>query len=422
MLLDEPTAHLDAGTERVIVETVRELGAQPRRRRRRAPAGAGRAAHRVVTLPVPRPPGPVLPGPARGPVHTARRTVSTSHATGCRADTFSAGWRRRRVALTATAGWLIVEASYQPPILTLLVAIVAVRTFGIARPVLRYAERLRSHDVGLQLLARRRVEVYDAVVPLTPGALGRRRGDLLAAVVDDVDSVLDRELRVRMPVRGFAITALIAVVFTAFAAPEAVPVVLGVCLAGAAGYALARAGAARAERDAVATRARLSDAVVEATQTASELAMWQAEDRALDRVDAVSADLGRRTVTAATWLATGRAWCCWASGLGVAALPRRCCRGSLGPMLALLVLLPLALGEVAAGLADAGALAARTRAAEDRLAALAARLPAVADPDRPLPGAGRRDLALDGVGRGLGRPGGAARPRPRPRRGGSGSP
>ena len=86
--------------------------------------------------------------------------------------------------------------------LTLLVAIVGVRTFGLARPVLRYAERLRSHDAALRLLAARRVEVYDALVPLTPGRLGRRRGDLLASVVDDVDSVVDRELRVRMPVRG----------------------------------------------------------------------------------------------------------------------------------------------------------------------------------------------------------------------------
>ena len=76
------------------------------------------------------------------------------------------------VALTATAGWLIVQASTRPAVLTMLVAIVGVRTFGLARPVLRYAERLRSHDAALRLLARRRVEVYDALVPLTPARLG----------------------------------------------------------------------------------------------------------------------------------------------------------------------------------------------------------------------------------------------------------
>jgi len=52
------------------------------------------------------------------------------------------------------------------PVLTLMVAIVGVRTFGLARPVLRYAERLRSHDTVLRLLASRRVAVYDALVPL----------------------------------------------------------------------------------------------------------------------------------------------------------------------------------------------------------------------------------------------------------------
>jgi ATP-binding cassette subfamily C protein CydCD len=282
-----------------------------------------------------------------------------------------------------------VKASYQPAIMTLLVAIVAVRAFGIARPVLRYVERLQSHDVGLRMLAQRRVEVYDAVVPLTPGALGRRRGDVLAAVVDDVDSVLDRELRVRMPVRGFVIVAVLVTGVAALVEPLAVPVVVPVCLAGVLGYALARIGAARAERDAVGARARLSETVVETTQTAGELAMWQAEDRALAAVGEIGAELGRRSVAAATWLATGRALVVLASGLGVAAaaivLTPVVADGSLsGPMLALLVLLPLALGEVAAGMADAGALAARTRAAEDRLAALAARTPAVEEPGVPV--------------------------------------
>jgi len=45
------------------------------------------------------------------------------------------------IALTATSGWLIVRASERPVILMLLTAIVAVRTFGMARPVFRYWER-----------------------------------------------------------------------------------------------------------------------------------------------------------------------------------------------------------------------------------------------------------------------------------------
>jgi ATP-binding cassette, subfamily C, bacterial CydCD len=396
VLLDEPTAHLDADTERVIVETVRELG-----HRSAVVVVAHRpalvaVADRVVALPVPSAVLPVRsvsvaarPTPPEPPAEERRHGLVLPTVLGGLASASG-------VALTATAGWLIVRASYQPAILTLLVAIVAVRAFGIARPVLRYAERLRSHDVVLRMLADRRVAVYDAVVPLTPGALGRRRGDVLAAVVDDVDAVLDRELRVRMPVRGFVITAAIAVVFAALAAPVVVPVLVALCAGAAAAYALARAGATRAERAAVDTRARLSDAVVEATQTAGELTMWQAEGRAVAAVAALSDDLGRRTVAAATWLASGRALVLVCSGLAVAASALVLPGVVSGPMLALLVLLPLALGEVASSLADAGALAARTAAAEDRLDALAARAPAVTSPTVPARPAGH-DVVLDRV-------------------------
>ena len=62
------------------------------------------------------------------------------------------------VALTATSGWLIVQASTLPPVLTLLAAIVAVRAFGMARPALRYAERLVSHNAAMTSLAERRVQ------------------------------------------------------------------------------------------------------------------------------------------------------------------------------------------------------------------------------------------------------------------------
>lgn len=396
VLLDEPTAHLDADTERVIAETVRELG-----RRSAVVVVAHRPAlvelaDRVVMLPAPVPVVPARPvsvagRPAPPPAAVPQRRRGLALPTVLDGLASASG-----VALTATAGWLIVKASYEPPILTLLVAIVAVRTFGIARPALRYAERLRSHDVVLRMLAERRVAVYDALVPLVPGALGRSRGDVLAAVVDDVDAVLDRELRVRMPVRGFAICGALAVLVVALTAPVVVPVVLGICVAGAAGFGLARLGAARAEGSAVALRAELSEAVVEATQTAGELTMWQAEERAVERVTVLSDDLGRRTVTAATWAASGRALVLLCSGLGVATAAWLLPGLVSGPVLALLVLLPLALGEVATGLADAGATACRTRAAEARLAELAARPPVVASPPTPAPLDGAR-VSVDGV-------------------------
>lgn len=87
-------------------------------------------------------PAPVGPGESRFGRRTGIALGALSVASG--------------VALTATAAWLITRASEHPPVLMLMVAIVAVRTFGIARPALRYAERLISHDAALRLLAERR--------------------------------------------------------------------------------------------------------------------------------------------------------------------------------------------------------------------------------------------------------------------------
>ena len=224
------------------------------------------------------------------------------------------------VALTAASGWLIVQASSQPAVLTLLVAIIAVRTFGLARPVLRYAERLMSHDSALGMLARRRAEVYDALVPLTPGRLGPRRGDVLASVVDDVDSVLDRELRSRMPVRGLILVAALATAVAALLDLRSGVIVAATCVVGGLAHLVARVGAARSERGSVAARARLSERVVETTQVADELVMWQAGERAVAAVAEASDEVARGTVRSARWLGLGRLLALAGCGGAVAAV------------------------------------------------------------------------------------------------------
>ena len=94
------------------------------------------------------------------------------------------------VALTATAGWLITRASEHPPVLLLMVAIVGVRTFGLARPVLRYAERLVSHDVALRLLAERRARGLRRWSSRScPGGSADAAATCSPRVVDDVDAL-----------------------------------------------------------------------------------------------------------------------------------------------------------------------------------------------------------------------------------------
>ena len=63
------------------------------------------------------------------------------------------------VGLMATAGYLISRAAEHPPILSLTVAIVAVRFFGLGRPIVRYLERLRAHDLAFRVLGRVRVSI-----------------------------------------------------------------------------------------------------------------------------------------------------------------------------------------------------------------------------------------------------------------------
>ncbi|HEY0891258.1 MAG TPA: thiol reductant ABC exporter subunit CydD, partial [Nocardioides sp.] len=381
VLLDEPTAHLDGLTEQVIADTVAALG-----RSRAVVLVAHRPtlvalADRVVELAPPREPGTRPTGtrdsthgnPRLDPREPATRPTGTRGSTGWGSAVIGGLASLFGVALTATAGWLIVQASHEPPVLTLMVAIVGVRAFGIGRPVLRYVERLRSHDTALRLLAERRVAVYDALVPLTPGRLGRRRGDLLASVVDDVDAVLDRELRVRLPIRSFVVVAVLSTAVTTLLSPVAGAVVAVTCLVGGAGtYALARLGSSRAEERAVQGRALVSERVTEAVQTATELRAWQAEGRALAGVDEAGREVGAGTLTSARWLGLARGAVLLTVGLGVAAtallLEGAVGAGELtGPFLALLLLTPLALAEPLTTVTEAGALTARTRAAEARL-------------------------------------------------------
>ena len=405
VLLDEPTAHLDALTEHVVADTLVELS------RDRAVVVV---AHR-----------PALVALADHVVHLAAPTVSVPEHAEPRPTpagvvvplTPAASYPRTRmvlptvlgglasaagVALTATSGWLIVQASSQPAVLTLLVAIVGVRTFGLARPVLRYAERVLSHDSALGLLARRRAEVYDALVPLTPGRLGPRRGDVLASVVDDVDSVLDRELRSRMPVRGLVLVAVLAAGTSAYVDPATGVVVAATCVVGGLAHLVARVGATRSQRGSIAARARLSERVVETTQVADELVMWQAGERAIAAVAEASDEVARGTVRSARWLGLGRLLALVGCGSAVAAValivaPQVAAGDLSAPISALLVLLPLALAEVILPVVDAGTASARARAAEDRLDALLRLPPAVVPPRTPAPAPDDTAVELAGV-------------------------
>ena len=106
-----------------------------------------------------------------------------------------------------TSAWLISRAALHPSEASLTLAIVGVQFFGLSRGFLRYGERLVGHDAALRVLADLRVRVYERLERVAPAGLPLfRRGDLVARVVDDVDSLQDVVLRVIQP---FAVAALV---------------------------------------------------------------------------------------------------------------------------------------------------------------------------------------------------------------------
>jgi ATP-binding cassette, subfamily C, bacterial CydC len=116
------------------------------------------------------------------------------------------------VALLATSAWLITTAAAQPPVLTLMVAIVAVRAFGVGRGVFRYVERLAAHDAAYRVLGDTRSRITGRLEVLAPAGLtSLRSGDLLARLLLDIDAVLDLWLRVALPVLIAAVTAMATV-------------------------------------------------------------------------------------------------------------------------------------------------------------------------------------------------------------------
>ena len=122
--------------------------------------------------------------------------------------------------LSALSGWLIVQASYEPPILYLLAVIVGVRFFGIGRAVFRYAERLAVHDAVLSWANRIRLRVWDALgSQATQWHRLTRSGGALSVLISDIDQLRDAVPRVLVPIPAALITWAAATGIVAFMAP-----------------------------------------------------------------------------------------------------------------------------------------------------------------------------------------------------------
>ncbi|WP_427384412.1 thiol reductant ABC exporter subunit CydC [Janibacter sp. G56] len=285
------------------------------------------------------------------------------------------------IALTATSGWLIVRASQAPVVLTLMTAIVGVRAFGIGRPVLRYAERLRSHDAALADLAETRTATFARLIPLTPARLGRRgRGELLGGVVDDLTDVAEAAVRVTVPIVSILVAAVLALALTTWALPAVGLVVAGMIGTGAVLVVLATRLEEAGQGAVLAARAETTQVATLVADQATELRAVGGERAALGWIEAAHG----RLCEAADSQSRGRALIAGGllalTGLGTVSAAFLVLPTDLHPgVKALLVLTPVALGDAAVGLTEIARAHARARASAGRIESLLDQEPAVRD-------------------------------------------
>jgi thiol reductant ABC exporter CydC subunit len=309
------------------------------------------------------------------------------------------------VALLGTAGYLISRAAEQPPILSLTVTIVLVRFLGLARPVARYADRLASHDLALRALGRIRARVYERIEPLAPGRLeAYRRGDLLARMVGDVDTLQGLYVRGLLPGVVALVVGAACILVAALILPAAAAILAGgLLLTGVpVPWLSARLARAVGRRQAVA-RGALTAELVELLRGAPELVVYGQEEQTLARVrelDGALARLGRRDALVA---GLGDALTILVAGLTVtgvlAVAVSATAAGSLDPVLvATLALLALASFDAVTPLAPAARELSSTLASGRRVLEVLDRAPAVREPELPVPAPPRRaPVRLEGV-------------------------
>lgn len=400
LLLDEPAAHLDEAAARRVMDAVHDA------------ADAGTTVVLAAHTPVEGTAEPESVSPAEG---------DTGVTSGPRDDAARLPLRvlvdRRLlggmalgalgllagVALTATSGWLIAKASQQPPILTLTVAIVGVRLFGLGRATLRYLERVATHDAAFRTATRLRVELWTALVRLGPARTASlRRGEGQRRLVDDVDTVRDLVPRVLTPpllVGAVSVAAVagVTLVLPAAGAVLGAAVLVGGFLSLITSFHVERrltAALAEGRRQVRAQTLTLFEALAEllafggARRYRSELAASDARLSSVARREAWAGGVSDAVIV----LAAGGAaiGCAWVAARAVG-------QGGLDPVLApLLALVPLALAEVLALLPPVAAHADTLLRARSRLGAVLAEADAAPDGGPATRGCSE-DVRLDGV-------------------------
>lgn len=115
------------------------------------------------------------------------------------------------IGLMSTSGYLISRAAQRPLIVDLFMVTAGVRFFGISRAVVRYFDRLVSHDLTFRILLNLRSSLYRKFDSFSQKwMMGKRPGDLLSGIISDVETLQNIYLRIFSPV----LVAFLISVFT----------------------------------------------------------------------------------------------------------------------------------------------------------------------------------------------------------------
>ena len=309
------------------------------------------------------------------------------------------------VGLMSIAGYVISRAAEHPPILSLTVAIVAVRACGIGKPVARYFERLERHDLAFRVLTRMRVGFYRKIEPLIPGRLPElRRGDLLAAMVGDIDALQNLFLLgVSPPFVAIVAGGISVAIATAFLSSAGLILAVGLLAGGVGIPALAAFVSRRAGARQSAARAELTAELVDLLRGAPELAVLGATEQAIEAVRALDEELvhlARRDALVSGFL---EGLSVAAAGLTVAGVLFVCASATVAGtldrvMVASLALLAMASFEAVTPLPAGARVLSATIASGRRMLAITSHPPAVVDSQSAADPPGDPTVALEHVG------------------------
>ncbi len=284
------------------------------------------------------------------------------------------------VGLTTAAGALLAASLTGAAV----VAGAMVSALGPTRVVLRYAERLVTHDATFRALADLRVWFFRGLSRGAAGGLGfRRAGDVLARLVGDVEALDGLYLRILVPLAGAVLLLPVLLVWfgrrnPALAAGIAVLFALAAFVLPALAARATTAGGARL----AAAQSGLRVAVLDTLSGLREVRAFGAEGRMLAAVQARESGLlaAQRAQAGSVALAGACAFLC-----GQAALLAILAAAGAGPGLVVGLFLALAAFDAIAGLPRAGALAGHAAAAAARVLAAAEAPAAVPEPVHPAP-------------------------------------